>query len=224
MSSITGPRAGFLLRTSSRFVYPVVMQSLTREELRLLRSLSTPAKIQKFLDSLDYHLTDTAWSPRLVLRHRAAHCFEGAVLAAAALRVNGYPPLILDFEAKNDTDHVVAVFRQGRGWGAIGVSNYPGCRFRDPIYRSLRELALSYFNEYFNHRREKTMRTYSRPVNLKRFDRYNWMSSEKPIWYIAEYLVEIPHTPLLTPEMERLLTPLDRRSFQAGMHFRLLKK
>ncbi len=199
------------------------MQSLTREELRLLRSLSTPAKIQNFLDRLDYHLTNTAWSPRLVLRYRAAHCLEGAVLAAAALRINGYPPLILDMEAKNDTDHVIAVFRQAGGWGSIGVSNYPGCRYRDPIYRTLRELVLSYFNDYFNKRRQKTLRAYSRPVNLKRFDRYNWMSSEKPIWYIAEYLVGIPHTRLLTPAMERALRPLDRRSFQAGMDHRLLR-
>lgn len=200
------------------------MEAFTRQELRLLKSLNTPQKIQKFLDGLSYHLDDTAWSPRLVLHHRTAHCFEGAVLAAAALRINGYPPLIVDLEAKNDTDHVIAVFRQAGGWGSIGVSNYPGCRYRDPVHRSLRELALSYFNEYFNHRREKTMRTYSRPVNLARFDKMNWMTSEKPIWFIAEHLVEIPHTSLLTPQMEKALVRLDERSYRAGIHGRLIEK
>jgi hypothetical protein len=93
-------------------------------------------------------LADTAWSPRKVLKEGTAHCLEGAVFAAAALRENGYPPLILDFEAVNDTDHVIAVFKQDGAWGAIGASNYPGCRFRAPVHKNLRELAISYFDDY----------------------------------------------------------------------------
>ncbi len=192
------------------------MDAFTPKELRFLKSLHNPAKIQIFLDQIPYHLADTAYSPRLVMRHRTAHCLEGAVFAAAALRVNGFPPLILDLEAVNDTDHVIAVFKQNGAWGAIAASNYPGCRFRAPIHRTLRELALSYFNDYFNRRRERTMRTYSRAVNLKKFDSKNWMTTEEPIWFIAEHLVEIPHTKLLTPKMERTLTRIDELSFKAG--------
>jgi hypothetical protein len=192
-------------------------------ELRTLRALASPAKIQNFLDKIPYHLADTAWSPRLVLRHRTAHCLEGAIFAAAALRVNGYPPLILDLEAVNDTDHVITVFRQGGAWGAIATSNYPGCRFRAPIHRTLRELALSYFNDYFNHRRQRTLRNFSRPVNLKRFDGQSWMTREDNVWFIAEHLCEIPHTPLITAKMEKNLTPVDLRSYQAGIYGRRQK-
>ncbi|HEY8277991.1 MAG TPA: hypothetical protein VIH99_00115, partial [Bdellovibrionota bacterium] len=152
------------------------MDKLTPTETRILRSLSTPAKIQKFLDNeVAYHSADTAYSPRLVLRHREAHCLEGAVLAAAALRMHGYPPLILDLEATHDTDHVIAIFRQHGAWGAIAMSNYTGLRFRPPVYRNLRELSLSYFNDYFNLRRERTLRNFSGAVNLSRFDRRGWV-------------------------------------------------
>src|SRR5438270_13754944 len=132
------------------------MSPFTPKEIRSLNALRTPASIQRFLDDMPYHHAKTAWSPRLVLQHRKAHCLEGAIFAAAALRANGYPPLLLDFEADHDTDHVIAVFRQNGCWGAIAKSNYSGCRWREPIHRTLRELALSYFNIYCNLRRERT--------------------------------------------------------------------
>src|SRR5262249_10867974 len=150
-------------------------------ELRQLRSLKTPVGIQRYLDDLPYHLADTAWSPRFVLRERTAHCLEGAIFAAAALRVLGFPPLLLDLEADYVTDHVIAVLQTGGHWGAVAKSNFTGCRYREPVYRTLRELALSYFNIYFNLRGERTLRRYSRPVNLTRFDSSNWMTSEKAI-------------------------------------------
>jgi hypothetical protein len=115
--------------------------SFTPAELRKLRSLKDPYGIQRFLDDMPYHLADTAWSPRRVLRENTSHCFEGAIFAAAALRANGYPPFIIDFEAEHDTDHVLAIYRIKGHWGAIGKSNYAGCRYREPVYRSLRELA-----------------------------------------------------------------------------------
>jgi hypothetical protein len=187
-------------------------------ELRTLRSLNTPAKIQSFLDRIPYHLADTAFSPQMVLRQKTAHCLEGAIFAAAALRVNGYPPLILDLEADRDTDHVIAVFQQNGAWGAIASSNYSGCRYREPIHRSLRELALSYFNDYFNRRRERTLRRFStKPVDLKRFDKLSWMTREDNVWFIVDHLFDIPHTSLLTPQMERSLTRIDERSFKAGL-------
>jgi hypothetical protein len=185
--------------------------------LRRLRALKTPDGVQRFLDELPYNLGYTARSPKKVLNERAASCLEGGVFAAAALRVLGFPPLIFDLEAERDTDHVVAIFKVRGHWGAVAKSNFTGCRYREPVYRTLRELAMSYFNIYFNLRFERTLRTYSRPVNLARFDRFNWMTTDKPVWFIAEYLCEIPHIRLLTRAMERNLTRLDPRSVRAEM-------
>ena len=185
-------------------------------ELRKLRSLKDPHGIQRFLDDMPYHLADTAWSPRHVLRENTAHCFEGAMLAAVALRANGYQPLVFDLEADKDTDHVVAIYRRNDHWGAVAKSNYTGCRYREPVYRSLRELALSYFDVYFNLRRERSLRRFSGPVNLARFDALEWMTTDKPLWFVAEYLFDIRHYPLLTPAMAKRLHRLDDRSFRAG--------
>jgi hypothetical protein len=188
-------------------------------ELRSLRALRSPAGIQRFLDALPYHLATTAWSPRRVLTERTAHCLEGAIFAAAALRVLGFPPLLLDLEAIQDTDHVVAVYRADRHWGAIAKSNFSGLRNRAPVYRTLRELVMSYFDDYINLRGERTLRAYSRPVNLARFDRAQpgWMTSDADLWWIPEHLLDIPHTPILTPTLERNLFRVDRRSLQAAV-------
>lgn len=187
----------------------------TRSELRKLRSLKDPYGIQRLLDDMPYHLEDTAWSPRRVLRENTSHCYEGALFAAAALRMNGYPPLIWDLEAEHDTDHVIAIYRVDGCWGAVAKSNFTGCRFREPVYRSLRELAMSYFNIYHNMRGERTLRTFSRPVQMKRFDHLNWMTTEKPVWFVAEYLLTIPHTRLLTSAQVKRLHRVDRRLFRA---------
>jgi hypothetical protein len=189
----------------------------TPSELRTLRALKTPAGVQKFLDDLPYNLNYTAWSPKKVLHDRTASCLEGGIFGAAALRVLGFPPLIFDLEAEQDTDHVVAVFRVRGHWGAVAKSNFTGCRYREPVYRNLRELAMSYFNIYFNLRGERTLRRYSRPVNLTRFDRQNWMTTDKPIWFIAEHLCEIPHIALLMPAMEKNLIRVDRRTIRGEM-------
>src|SRR6202035_8492 len=134
------------------------LASFSPSELRKLRGMKDPHGIQKFLDERPYHLADTAWSPRRVLAEQTAHCLEGAIFAAAALRANGYPPLLLDFEAENDTDHVIALYQRDGGWGAVAKSNFTGCRYREPVYRTLRELALSYFNIYCNLERERGAR------------------------------------------------------------------
>ena len=193
------------------------LREFTAGELRQLRALKKAAGVQRFLDSLPYHLADTSWSPRKVLRERTAHCLEGAIFAAAALRVLGFPPLLWDLEAENDTDHVLAIFKIGDCWGAVAKSNFSGCRYREPVYRTLRELAMSYFNIYFNLRGERTLRRYSQPVNLSRFDRQHWMTSERSIWFIAEYLCTIPHTNLLRPAQVRRLTRIDQRTRAAEM-------
>jgi hypothetical protein len=194
---------------------------LSRAEWSILRDLSRPEKIQRFLDEeLAYNKEpdgETCRSPRRALRDRVAHCMEGALVAAAALRAGGKPPTIVDLEAVRDDDHIVALFRHGAHWGAIAKSNYAGLRFREPVYRSLRELVMSYYEHYYNPGGEKTLRTFSRPVDLSRFDAIAWMTSEKELWEISEHLWRIPHTPILTPALARKRRLIDRRLFAAGL-------
>ena len=185
-------------------------------ELRQLRSLKTPAGIQKFLDELPYNLSYTARSPKKVLHDHTASCLEGGIFAAAALRIIGFPALIFDLEADQDTDHVIAIFKVRGHWGAVAKSNFTGCRYREPVYRSLRELAMSYFNIYFNLRGERTLRGYSMVVDLRSFDKYDWMTSEKSVWSVPEFLVTCRHYPLFPAHIAKNLPRLDKRSFEAG--------
>ena len=191
---------------------------LSPVNLRTLRALKTPARIQQFVDALEYQYADTAWSPERVLRERKGHCLEGALVAAAALRVNGYPPLLMDLEAVHDDDHVIAVYRQRGLWGGIAKSNFAGLRYRAPVYRTLRELALSYFEHYYNLRGQRTLRAYSGPVNLARLDHKHWMTAEEDVWFVPEALIAARHYPLFPGKVARELPRLDRRSFEAGMH------
>ena len=133
-----------------------------------------------------------------------------------ALRAIGFPPLLLDLEAVRDDDHVLAIFRKRGCWGAIAKSNYAGLRYREPVYRTLRELAMSYFEHYYNPAREKTLRNYSRPVNLARFDSIHWMTAEEDVWAVTEYLCVIAHRPLLRAPMAAKLGRVDERLYQAG--------
>jgi len=191
---------------------------LLPREAAALRRLTPPWRIQRFLDDLAYDVPGAGCrSPRRVLRERTVQCMDGALFAAAALRLQGHPPLIVDLEGVQDTDHVLAVFRSHGCWGAIARSNYSGLRFREPVFRSIRDLVLSYVESYFNLRREKTLRRYSRPVSLARFDRRGWMTAEEDLWYVAEYLVGIRHYRLLTAAQQRGLATVDRRAFQAGL-------
>src|SRR5665213_2453688 len=191
---------------------------LTAKELRTLRALKTPAKIQRFIDELQYQYADTAWSPRRVLRERKGHCLEEALLAATALRLHGHPPLLMDLETVRDDDHVVALYRERGLWGGIAKSNFAGLRFRAPVYRTLRELALSYFENYYNLRGERTLRAYSRPVDLRRLDARGWMTSEEDVWCVTDLLIDARHFALMSDKIARSLPRLDRRSFEAGMH------
>jgi hypothetical protein len=191
---------------------------LSPEDLRTLRALNTPVRIQKFIDALSYDYADSARSPRRILQERKGHCMEGALLAAAALRVNGHPPLLMDLEAVHDDDHVIALYRERGLWGGIAKSNFAGLRFRVPVYRTLRELALSYFEHYYNLRGERTLRSYSRAVNLSPLDRQHWMSAEEDVWCVPERLIAAKHYALFPGRMARTLPRLDRRSFEAGLH------
>ncbi len=191
-------------------------------ELRILRGLRRPDKLQRFLDEETAYNKEpdgpTCRSPRRVLRDMTAHCMEGALLGAAALAVNGHEPMLLDLEAERDDDHVLAIFRVGGLWGSIAKSNYSGLRFREPVYRTIRELVMSYFEQYFNLKGEKSLRAYSRPVRLARFDHIQWMTTEEDPWAIPEYLCTIAHTRILPAERERGLSRVDKRLFAAGCY------
>jgi hypothetical protein len=189
----------------------------TKAEARRFRALKTPHLIQRFLEEMPYHHANSARSPRRVLQENTAHCLEGAIFAAAALRMNGFKPLLWDLEAVRDTDHVLAIYQYDGHWGSIAKSNFAGLRFREPVYRSLRELAMSYFDNYYNLLGERTLRAFSRPVDLSRFDELEWMTTEKPVWFIAEHLCGISHTPLISNQQEKRLTRLDKRAHAAGL-------
>jgi hypothetical protein len=197
------------------------LYGLTRAELAALRRLSTAERIQAYLDGLDYNHEahgDTLRSPRRVLRDNTAHCAEGAFLAAAAFRVNGEPPLLVDLIAVRDDDHVIAVHREKGLWGSVGISKFAGLRFRSPAYRTIRELVMSYFDHYYNWDGERTLRGYSRPISLAQFDRIGWMTTEDDLWPIVEHLDRVGHRKVVPPATARRLRRLDRRSYDSGLH------
>jgi hypothetical protein len=191
---------------------------LTKSERQLLNRLTTPNRIQAFLDQLAYSTEETYRCPLRAFREGVAHCYDGALLAAALLRRRGYPPLILEMlPNRRDDDHLLALFKENGHWGAVGKSNFVGLRFREPIYRTLRELVLSYFEQFYNVEREKTLRGYTLPLNLKPFDRFGWMVRDEPLEWIAEKLDRTRRVRLLAPEMVRKLSPVDRRAYRAGL-------
>jgi len=193
----------------------------TPRELRTLKALNTPTKVQRYLDDLAYNHERggaTCRSPRRVLRDRTAQCAEGALFAAAAFRVNGRPPLIVDLEAERDDDHLLAVYRDRGHWGAVGKSKFAGLRYRAPVYRTVRELVLSYFEDYYNYAGERTLRRYSRATSLVRFDRLGWMTSETALWPVIDHLVGLRHVRLVPPGIGKRLPRKDPRSFAAGLH------
>ena len=185
----------------------------TREELSIIRPCNTPRKIQDFLDTIPMNFElgrPTCYSPRHVLRKRRAHCIEGAVLAAAMLRVAGWRPLVMDLRSVgHDFDHVIAVFQIDECWGAISKTNHGVLRYREAVYRTIRELALSFFHEYFTDDGEKTLRAYSGAIDLSRFDRSLWMTTEKQIWDIYAFVDDVRHYPILTRAQIARLRPSD---------------
>lgn len=183
--------------------------NLSPEERELFKKLSTPEKIQNFLDTLPQNYEkdrETCRSPRTALREKKAHCIEGAFIAAVALWIHGERPLLLDFKTLSiDEDHVVALYKKNGYWGAISKTNHPILRYRDPIYKTVRELALSYFHEYFMFQDgRKTLRSYSRPYSLKRFGT-EWITSEEDLWHIAQDLDESPHAKIVPKGHERYI-------------------
>ena len=192
---------------------------LTANELTLWKSLDTPAKIQAYLDQTPYSPEDADRSPLRVMRDHLAHCLDGGLFAAAALRRLGYPPLIIDLQpdAGVDDDHVLAIFKLNGHYGAVAKSNFVGLRFREPIYRSLRELVLSYFEDFYNLNRLKSLRYYTRPINLAAYDSLNWEWSDARLTVIENRLKVLKLIPLLTSQMTAGLLPVDSLSYQSGM-------
>lgn len=189
----------------------------TPAERALFGRLGRPIAIQRWLNRIAYDPEYATSSPRLVIRERKANCFEGALFAAAALRELGHRPLLVDIRSWNDDDHVIAVFKERGRWGAVAKSNFTVLRFREPVYRSVRELVMSYFDVYFNAIGQKTMRSFSRPLDLCRFDRRGWATADEDLGYIGDALDAAPHFRVLTPAMVRALNPADPDLIRAGL-------
>ncbi len=196
------------------------MHGFNKEELKLIKKLNTPKKVQDFINSLKANFEpngDECKSPRKVLEKKEAHCIEGAILAAAILRIHGHKPLLVDLKTtRNDYEHVLAVFKQDGHWGAITKTNHAVLRYREPVYKNIRELVMSYFHEYFLDNGKKTLRSYSNPVNLSKFDNKNWATSKKDLWYIDEYLDKVKHYPILNKKQIKNLRKADKIEIEAG--------
>ncbi len=213
------PRGGAALsREMRRRKRPTPAEiGLTAAEGRILTALRTPQRVQEYVTGLRANFEpngDTLRSVRGVLRHREAHCLEAAFVAACALWLHGDPPLLMDLTAKGDSDHVVALFRRNGCWGAVSKSNHAWLRWRDPVYRSLRELAMSYFHEYFNKGR-KTLRSYSASVDLRRFRSELWITNEENCWNVGAAVDDARHFPLIAPAQVRWLMPPDATVMRA---------
>jgi hypothetical protein len=186
---------------------------MSAKEFAKLQPLDSPQKIQAFLNAIpiNHELTgETILSVREVLRQRRAHCIEGAFVAACALWIHGEPPLIVHMDCDiSDYPHVLAVFRRNRCWGAISKTNGVGLRYRDPVYRTLRELAMSYFHEYFNKKYQKTLRSYSALVDLRKLHPALWVTNEQACNEIHDRLVSVRHYPLISVAQQRLLSQRD---------------
>lgn len=204
------------------------MFDLTKKEEKILRKLNTPEKIQDFLNKLEINFEEngeTCMSPRRVLETEKCHCIEGAILAALALRLHGKKPLIVDLTAsKEDFDHVIAVFRENGKWGAISKTNHAVLRYREPVYGSIRELVMSFFHEYFDDNGRKTLRSYSKPVDLSRFDELRWITSDEDVWFVDKYLGKVRHFKILNQNEISRLRRADRIEIEAGKMVEYRKK
>lgn len=199
------------------------MFGFSSAELSVLKKLRTASKIQDLLEAIPINFQSdgpTCLSPRRVLRENRAQCVEGALLAAAAFAVQGEEPLLLDLRTvPHDYDHVVALYKKYGCWGAVSKTNHAVLRYRDPVYKTLRELVLSYFHEYFTDDGKKTLREFStRPFDLTKYNSRGWMTSEEDLWYIYEDLDGAPHSLILAPGQARSLRIADQIEIEAGKH------
>ena len=189
----------------------------TNDEIAFLKTMSDPDKIQGFLDSVDYNPVYECRSPRWVIKKGSAHCFEGALFAAAALQFNGFKPLIVDLKAFNDDDHVIAIFKVNGHWGSVAKSNFTSLRYREPVYRSLRELVMSYFDFYFNTDGDKSLRAYSMPLDLTIYNKRHWATTDEDLEYIGDKLEILHHYQIVDELMIKKLKKASEIMLKAGM-------
>jgi len=193
------------------------ISSWSKEELGFLDGFRKPGDIQVYLDTIDYNPNYECRSPRWVIRKRSAHCFEGALFAAAVLDYLGHKPLIVDMKAYNDDDHVIAVFREERYWGAVAKSNFTSLRFREPVYGSLRELIMSYFDFFFNIKGEKSLRSYSLPLDLTPYNSRQWATTDEDLEYLGDKIESLHHFPVVTDKMIKKLNYASESMIRAGL-------
>lgn len=191
--------------------------SWNSDEVKFLSSLKDPWSIQEFLDSTEYNPKYECRSPRYVISSRTAHCFEGALFAASALNYMGHKPMVVDMKSWNDDDHVIAVFKVDDHWGAVAKSNFTSLRYREPVYRSIRELIMSYFDFYFNTKGEKSLRSFSLPLNLSIYNNRDWMTTDEDLEYIGDKLESVKHYPVVTEKMIRNLKKVSDYVLKAGL-------
>jgi hypothetical protein len=186
---------------------------------KIFQGLSNPRQVQDYLDSIPYKAEELDRSPLRVMTDGQAHCLDGGMFAALAFRQIGLPPIILDLapDPGADDDHVLALFRVDGLWGAVAKSNYASLRYREPVYRSLRELAMSYFEPFFSLKGERTLRSYTRPLDLTPFDATHWMWDEAGVKKVSARLYGLKPIPLLRPGSAARLTKVDQRSYESGM-------
>jgi hypothetical protein len=200
-------------------VRPIPVAALERKEFAPLRRLKTPARIQDFLNDLKTNRErggETCSSPLVTLRRGSAHCLEGALVAALALWMHGHAPLLIDLRTTDDDfDHIVTLFRSGRYWGGITKTSHAVLRYREPIYRDVRELAVSYFHEYFLDTGKKTLREFSRPFDLRRW-KGNWITADEDLWDLERAIDHSPHVRLLSRDQIRGLRLADPIEIRAG--------
>jgi hypothetical protein len=191
---------------------------LCPSERILLDGLNKPDRIQSYLNEVPYSEDEFYRCPLRVLRDRKAHCFDGALFAAMVLRRFGHPSVILELIPNaRDDDHVLALYKYSGFWGAVAQSNFTGLRYREPVYRSLRELVMSYFEDFFNSLGEKTLVGYRGPINLKVFDPLNWMTSDAGLETLSNEMDRYCIHPVISPEMADNLALADERSLRAGL-------
>jgi hypothetical protein len=187
------------------------------EEIDIINSLDTPESVQAYLDQIPYNTEITCRSPRRVMRDKKANCMEGAFFAAASLESLGFNPSVVYFYAVRDDGHAITLFRRNGKYGSIAKSNFTGLRYRSPIYKSVREVVLSYFDHHFNILKELTMRKYTQPLYLKQTLFPDWQLREDDLFDISDHFDKLRTYTIITPYEARSLRLVDEMSYKAGL-------
>lgn len=187
----------------------------TPSERSFFRSLKNPDYIQSYVNGLTYNPTDHASSPRWVMITGEGHCFEGGLLAAAALESQGYRPLMIDLIAEDDDHHVLTVFKSATGWGSISKSNTTLLSGRAPFYQSVRELVMSYFDFYFNTKGKRSLYAYSNPINLNQFNKWNWRTTDDDLMEMGMSFCDLTHFELISQKRLKNLPPVPQKLLDA---------